>query len=66
MEVDEEVEDTVMQDVKRMNTDEIQARARLLDNEIKIMRSDIMRNQHELQTQKDKIKENTEKIKVSI
>ena len=65
MEVDEEMEDTVMQDVKRMNTDEIQARARLLDNEIKIMRSDIMRNQHELQTQKDKIKENTEKIKVS-
>ena len=65
MEIDEEIEDAVMQDVKRMNTDEIQARARLLDNEIKIMRSDIMRNQHELQTQKDKIKENTEKIKVS-
>lgn len=43
----------------------LQARARLLDNEIKIMRSDIMRIQHELQTQKDKIKENTEKIKVS-
>ena len=64
MEIDEEIEDAVMQDVKRMNTDEIQARARLLDNEIKIMRSDIMRNQHELQTQKDKIKENREKIKV--
>ena len=65
MEIDEEIEDAVMQDVKRMNTDEIQARARLLDNEIKIMKSDIMRNQHELQTQKDKIKENREKIKVS-
>jgi 26S proteasome regulatory subunit T5 len=66
MEVDDDFEDEVMQDVKRMNTDEIQARARLLDNEIKIMRSDIMRIQHELQTQKDKIKENNEKIKVSL
>lgn len=64
MEVDDDFDDEVMQDVKRMTTDEIQARARLLDNEIKIMRSDIMRIQHELQTQKDKIKENNEKIKV--
>ena len=66
MEVDDEFDDDVMQDVKRMTTDEIQARARLLDNEIKIMRSDIMRIQHELQTQKDKIKENNEKIKVTV
>merc|ERR1711909_6103 len=48
-----------MADVKKMSTDEITARARLLDNEIRIMRADIM------QTQKDKIKENTEKIKVN-
>merc|ERR1712238_610649 len=45
--------------------DKITARARLLDNEIRIMRADIMRIQHEMQTQKDKIKENTEKIKVN-
>ena len=31
---------------------------------MKIMRSEVMRIQHELQNQKDKIKENTEKIKV--
>lgn len=48
-----------------MSTDEITARARLLDNEIRIMRSDMMRIQHEMQGQKDKIKENTEKIKVN-
>lgn len=30
-----------------------------------IMRSEIMRIQHELQAQKEKIKENTEKIKVN-
>ena len=55
----------LMAEVKKMSTDEINARARLLDNEIRIMRADIMRIQHEMQTQKDKIKENTEKIKVN-
>merc|ERR1711936_1248893 len=65
MEVEEEEEEGLMADVKKMSTDEINARARLLDNEIRIMRADIMRIQHEMQTQKDKIKENTEKIKVN-
>jgi len=32
---------------------------------IQIMRSEVMRISHELQAQKDKIKENTEKIKVN-
>merc|ERR1739848_10140 len=62
---EEEEEEGLMADVKKMSTDEITARARLLDNEIQIMRADIMRIQHEMQTQKDKIKENTEKIKVN-
>lgn len=68
MEIDdgnEEEEEGLMADVKKMSTDEITARARLLDNEIRIMKADIMRIQHEMQTQKDKIKENTEKIKVN-
>merc|ERR1712212_1467788 len=65
MEVEEEEEEGLMADVKKMSTDEITARARLLDNEIRIMRADIMRIQHELQAMKDKIKENTEKIKVN-
>lgn len=47
-----------------MGTDEIISRTRLLDNEIKIMRSEVMRINHEHSTQKDKIKENAEKIKV--
>merc|ERR1712029_164304 len=64
MEIEEE-EEEMMSDIKKMSTDEITARARLLDNEIRIMRADIMRIQHEMQTQKDKIKENTEKIKVN-
>lgn len=48
-----------------MSTDEIVSRTRLLDNEIKIMKSEVMRISHELQAQNDKIKENTEKIKVN-
>lgn len=48
-----------------MSTDEIVSRARLLDNEVKIMKSEVMRISHELQAQTDKIKENTEKIKVN-
>lgn len=53
------------EDVLRMSTDEIVSRTRLLDNEIKIMKSEVMRISHELQAQNEKIKENTEKIKVN-
>lgn len=48
-----------------MSTDEITSRTRLLENEIKIMRTENQRIGHELQQQKDKIKENAEKIKVN-
>ncbi|GAB6022860.1 TATA-box-binding protein 1 [Chamberlinius hualienensis] len=58
-------EDALAEEVLRMSTDEIVSRTRLLDNEIKIMKSEIMRTSHELTAQKDKIKENTEKIKVN-
>ena len=54
-----------MKEVSKMSTDEIVARTRLLDNDIRIMKSEIVRIQHEKQAQEDKIKENTEKIKVS-
>ena len=53
------------EDVLQMSTDELISRMRLLDNEVKIMRSEVMRIQHDLQAQKDKIKENTEKIRVN-
>ncbi|XP_066268150.1 26S proteasome regulatory subunit 6A-B [Branchiostoma lanceolatum] len=53
------------EEVMRMSTDEIISRTRLLDNEIKIMKSETMRISHELQAQREKIKENTEKIKVN-
>merc|ERR1712004_514878 len=61
----EDGEDSLGEEVLRMGTDEVVSRTRLLDNEIKIMKSEIMRISHELQAQKEKIKENAEKIKVN-
>lgn len=61
----EDGEEALGDDVLRMSTDEIVSRTRLLDNEIKIMKSEVMRINHELTAQKEKIKENTEKIKAS-
>merc|ERR1719323_2564392 len=58
-------QDSLGEEVLRMGTDEVVSRTRLLDNEVKIMKSEIMRISHELQAQKEKIKENAEKIKVN-
>jgi 26S proteasome regulatory subunit T5 len=43
--------------------EEIQTRTRLLENDVKIMRSEQMRLMHEQNAMKEKIKDNTEKIK---
>merc|ERR1712038_849832 len=59
-EMEEEEEDDVMKEVSKMSTDEVVARTRLLDNDIRIMKSEIVRISHEKQAQEDKIKENTE------
>jgi 26S proteasome regulatory subunit T5 len=48
-----------------MSNEEIILRTRLLDNDIKIMKSDIMCISHEMRSQADKIRENTDKIKVN-
>ncbi|XP_056157151.1 26S proteasome regulatory subunit 6A isoform X2 [Lampris incognitus] len=61
----DEVEDGIGEEVLKMSTEEIVQRTRLLDSEIKIMKSEVLRVTHELQAMKDKIKENTEKIKVN-
>ena len=54
-----------MKEVSLMSPDDIISRTRLLENEIRIMRLELTRITHEIHTQKDKIKENTEKIKVN-
>eukprot|EP00127_Corallochytrium_limacisporum_P004666 Clim_evm20s172 gene=Clim_evmTU20s172 len=59
------VEEEIDEEVKRMDTDEIMTRTRLLENEIKVMQNETKRLQHELSAQREKIKENKEKIKVN-
>lgn len=58
-------QDVITDEIRRMSTEEIISRTRLLDNEIKIMKSELLRVSHELQAQNEKIRENTEKIKVN-
>ena len=49
-----------------MSIDDLRSRTHLLDNEIRIMRSEVQRINHATQTLKDRIKENSERIKVCI
>ncbi|XP_065844924.1 26S proteasome regulatory subunit 6A-B-like [Oscarella lobularis] len=58
-------EEILDEEILRMGTDDIVGRTRLLETEIKIMKSEVQRLGHELLTQKEKIKENAEKIKVN-
>ncbi|KAF0688108.1 Aste57867_20269 [Aphanomyces stellatus] len=52
-------------EILSMTNDELKQRIRLLDNEIRIMRSDITRINHESQSQRERIKENNEKVKLN-
>jgi len=64
-EIWKDAEEGLDAEVLRMASDEVSSRTRLMDNEIKIMKSEVLRITHEQQSMKDKIKENTEKIKVN-
>ncbi|KAE9391033.1 26S proteasome subunit P45 [Gymnopus androsaceus JB14] len=59
----EDTFDDLPEDILSLNTDEILTRIRLLDNDIKVMRSETMRLQHEQTVMKEKIRDNGEKIK---
>lgn len=48
-----------------MSADDLRSRTHLLDNEIRIMRAEVQRINHGIQSLKEKIKENNERIKVS-
>merc|ERR1719386_168630 len=58
-------DDILTDDLKRASNDEIQQRIRLLDNDIRVMKSEQQRLNHELKTIKEKTKDNTEKIKLN-
>mmetsp|Transcript_26043 Transcript_26043/g.34159 ORF Transcript_26043/g.34159 Transcript_26043/m.34159 type:complete len:438 (+) Transcript_26043:125-1438(+) len=53
------------QEILEMSTEEIRQRIRLLDNNIRIMRSDMQRIAHETNSQKEKVKDNNEKVKLN-
>ncbi|KAG8912341.1 26S proteasome regulatory subunit 6A [Tulasnella sp. 408] len=59
----EETWDDIPEEVKAAGTDEIVTRMRLIDNDIKVMRSETLRLQHEQAAMKEKVRENAEKIK---
>jgi len=59
------VDDDMEKEMAHWSTEDIVSRARLLDNEIRIMRSEVTRINHDLTTQREKIRENTEKIRVN-
>lgn len=61
MEVDEQLDEEIL----RMSADDLRSRCQLLDNDIRIMRSEVQRINHGCQTLKEKIKENNERIKVN-
>jgi 26S proteasome regulatory subunit T5 len=58
-------EEELDQEILRSSTDEISNRIRLLENDIKIMKSEALRINHEHLAQKDRIKDNVEKIKLN-
>uniref|UniRef100_A0A2K5XSW7 AAA+ ATPase domain-containing protein n=1 Tax=Mandrillus leucophaeus TaxID=9568 RepID=A0A2K5XSW7_MANLE len=62
---DEAEQDGIGEEVLKMSMGEIISHTPILDSEIKIMKSEVLRVTHELQAMKDKIKENSEKIKVN-
>lgn len=57
--------DSIMEEVGRMSNEEIRQRIRLLETEIRIMKSDVNRIRHESQTQQAHIKDNKDKIKLN-
>jgi len=58
-------DDAMLDDTQHMSTQELKQRIHLLDNEIRIMKSDVQRIAHETRGQNDRIRENMEKVKLN-
>lgn len=58
-------EDILTDELKRCSADEINQRMRLLENDIRVMKSEQQRLQHELNSITEKTKDNKEKIKLN-
>ena len=53
-------------ETRHMSTAELRQRIHLIDNDIRIMRSDLQRIAHESRGQREQIKENKEKVKMNM
>eukprot|EP00349_Pseudokeronopsis_sp_Brazil_P003288 CAMPEP_0202964786 /NCGR_PEP_ID=MMETSP1396-20130829/8886_1 /ASSEMBLY_ACC=CAM_ASM_000872 /TAXON_ID= /ORGANISM="Pseudokeronopsis sp., Strain Brazil" /LENGTH=78 /DNA_ID=CAMNT_0049687161 /DNA_START=50 /DNA_END=282 /DNA_ORIENTATION=+ len=60
-----EAEDPFLEEVGRLTNEELRQRIRALDNEVRIMKSNMNHIRHEVKTQEGHIKDNKEKIKVN-
>lgn len=61
-ETKEEEEDD---ETRHMSVSELRQRIHLISNDIRVMKSDIQRIQHESRDQRDRIRENQEKVKLN-
>lgn len=61
----EEEKDELDDETRTMSISELRQRIHLLDNDIRIMRSDVQRIAHESRGQKERIRENVEKVKLN-
>ncbi|KAI0315798.1 P-loop containing nucleoside triphosphate hydrolase protein [Amylostereum chailletii] len=59
----EETWDDIPEEIMTLTTDDILTRTRLIDNEMKVVRSETTRLQHEQSVMQEKIRDNGEKVK---
>lgn len=55
----------IPEEVLRMSTGDIQTRNRLIEGDLRVMKSEILRLQHEVSSMKDRLQDNLEKIKLN-
>lgn len=60
--MEDELED---EDTRHMSISELRQRIHLINNDIRVMRSDVQRITHESRGQRDRIRENHEKVKLN-
>jgi len=56
---------SIEQDILNLGTDDILSRNRLLENDIRVMKSELIRLQHEASTMKERLQDNLEKINLN-
>ena len=61
----EEPVDNEDDETRTMSNQDLRTRIRLLDNDSRVMKSDVQRLKHEERAQKERIRENVEKVKMN-